>query len=449
MIYRKFYVIVIVRILFILATSIWFSEALRTPSNLYSLIVVSVLLIFQTISLIKAINSMNKSISRFFDGIQEIGSSVRPHFKVKDASFTDLSKSIGKVAHLIQETRMRAEKQLQYFEFVVENSPVGILIINQDGVIQQYNKAAREIFGIEKIFSLSDLGRIVPDFTREIEKMELGSQKTVKLKINNVFAYLLAQVTGINSENTQLRIISIQNVTRELEENELLSWQKLTRVLTHEIMNSITPIASLTAATKKCLSKEGKPKDIGNMDNESIADAIFNIDLIEERSIGIKNFVNSYKRISQVPAINLSKVVLNDVIRRNVLGFNSEFTNNNIKLIEEYDDNTGEIELDEKLIGQVFTNFFRNSIEAMSGSKEKIIRISSGQESGNRWMEVSDTGQGIPPEEIENIFMPFYTTKSEGMGIGLSLSRQIMRLHKGNIMVQSEPGKETKFKLIF
>ena len=392
---------------------------------------------------------MNKSISRFFDGIQEIGSSVRPHFKVNDASFTDLSKSIGKVAHLIQEARMRAEKQLQYFEFVVENSPVGILIINQDGVIQQYNKAAREIFGIENIFSLSDLGRIVPDFTSEIEKMELGSQKTVKLKINNVIAYLLAKVTGINSENTQLRIISIQNVTRELEENELLSWQKLTRVLTHEIMNSITPIASLTAATKKCLSKEGKPKDTGNMDNESIADAIFNIDLIEERSIGIKNFVNSYKRISQVPAINLSKVELNDVIRRNVLGFTSEFTNNNIKLIEEYDDNTGEVELDEKLIGQVFTNFFRNSIEAMIGSKERIIRISSGQESGNRWIEVSDTGQGIPPEEIENIFMPFYTTKSEGMGIGLSLSRQIMRLHKGNIMVQSEPGKETKFKLMF
>lgn len=392
---------------------------------------------------------MNKSVSRFFDGIQEIGSSVRPHFKVEDASFVDLSKSIGKVAHLIQVTRIKAEKQIQYFEFVVENNPVGILIINQDGMIQQYNKAAREIFGIENIFRLRDLGSVVPDFTREIEGMGLGCQKTIKLKIKNIITYLLVKVTGINSEDMQLRIFSIQNVTRELEENELLSWQKLTRVLTHEIMNSITPIASLTAATRKCLSKGGKPKEIGNLDNESIKDAILNIDLIEERSIGIKNFVNSYKRISQVPVINLSKVVLNDMIHRNVLIFISEFHNHSIKFIEEYDENVGEIELDEELIGQVLINLFKNSIEAMIGKEEKVICISSGLESEKGWIGISDTGEGIASEEIENIFMPFYTTKSEGMGIGLSLSRQIMRLHNGNIMVQSEQGKKTKFILNF
>lgn len=449
MVYRKFYVIVIVRILFILATCIWFSEAIRAPYNLYTLLVVSILLIFQAINLIQAINSMNKRVSTFFDGIQEIGSSIRPNFKVEDASFKDLSKSIGKVAHLIQETRMKAEKQLKYFEFVVEHNPVGMLIIDQSGRIQQYNKAAREIFGLEHILKLSDLASIVPDFTREMEYMELGSQKTIKLKINNAIAYLLVKVTGIVSENTQLSIISVQNVTRELEENELLSWQKLTRVLTHEIMNSITPIASLTAAAKKCLSKEGKPKEIDTIDHESITDAIFNIDLIEERSIGIKNFVNSYKRISQVPAINLNKVVLNNIIRRSVSIFTSEFNHNKINLIEEYDDRIGEIDLDEKLIGQVLTNLLRNSIEALIGSHEKTIRISTGQESGHIWIEVGDTGQTISPDEIEHIFMPFYTTKSEGMGIGLSLSRQIMRLHKGNIVVQSEPGKETIFKLVF
>lgn len=446
MAYRKFYISVIVRILLILANCIWFAEAMRTPRNIYTLTVVSGLVILQVISLINSINRVNRSISTFFDGIQEIGSSVRPHFRVEDTSFRDLSRAIGRVADIIEEARKVNEKQLQYFRFVIGNIPAGLLVADRDGKINEVNRSARKILKVDNLSRLSDLGIKYDAMQEEIHRFEPGYAKTVKLKINNSFEYINLRIAGFKSENENLRIITLQNLTHEMEENELMSWQKLTRVLTHEIMNSLTPISSLTEAARRCLTSSEIKRIEEKSQVERIRDAILNLDLIDERNASVRNFVSSYKRVSQVPALNLSRMNINDIIENNIMALRSELEHKNIKVIKEYGD-CPDTDFDEKLIGQVVTNLVKNAAEAMTDVSKKILTLRTYTQDGRLCIDIADSGKGIPDDEIENIFTPFFTTKKEGMGIGLSLSRQIMRLHKGNIKVISCPPEGTTFTL--
>ncbi|HUS86475.1 MAG TPA: ATP-binding protein [Bacteroidales bacterium] len=449
MIYKRFFIRIIIRVIFLLATCIWLSEALRSPRNIYTLIVILLLLGLQIYSLIFSINSLNRDIVNFLYSIQEIGSGIKPRINLRDSSFKELSRAINKVSDILQRSKFETEKQLNYFEFVVDNIPAGIIIIDQFNLIKRINKAALSILKYEDTNELVQLKNKCPELFAEIENLKVGEKRTFKIKIDNEIAYLLLGVSGFLSENEDLRIISFQNVVHELEENELLSWQKLTRILTHEIMNSITPIASLTEATKRCLTVDGKPKTIDNLENASIRDAVLNLNLVEERSQGIRNFISNYKRVSQVPKLNLGKVSLNDLVK-NVGQLSAGLCNEQgISLVIKEQSNMKAFEMDRSLIEQVLLNLVNNSIEALAGVSGKILRISVYYKNERPILEVADNGRGIPDEIMENIFMPFYTSKSGGMGIGLSLSRQIMRLHKGTITAVSVPGKETTFSLVF
>ena len=448
MAYRRFYIIVIIRVILILATSIWFSEALRTPSNIYTLVVVSGLLILQVISLVNIINKVNRSISSFFDSIQEIGSSVRPHFRVDDKSFRNLSRSVGRVSDMIQETRKENERQLRFLKFVVSNIPAGLLVADTEDKIIEFNQTASSILGLASLSKLRDLGAVHPSLQNEISHLKPGYSSTLKLKISNALEYLHIKVAGFRSGNDYLRIITLQNLTYEMEENELDSWQKLTRVLTHEIMNSLTPISSLAEASRKCLTSS----ELTELKNEQVLDRIkdtlLNLDLIDKRNAAIRNFVSSYKRVSQVPNLNLERKNINMVVKNSLLALRSEMEKHNINLSEEYVD-CPDSDIDEKLIGQVLINIFRNAVEAMSEVNTRVLKIRTSSEQGRVNVEITDSGKGIPGEELDNIFTPFYTTREDGMGIGLSLSRQIMRLHRGSIKVVSIPGRETTFTLSF
>ena len=450
MIYKRFYFIIFFRTILLLLTCIWLSEAIRSPQNVYTLVVVSVLLIFQVYSLVHYMNAINRDLARFFSGVQEIGSSVTPQIADKEKSFRELSIAMNRVTDIIRRSRIETEKQLKHFEFVVENIPTGMLILNRHKQITHVNKAAKAIFKNRNIKNIDSLNRIYPELGDLLENMVAGDKKTLKLKINNELVYLLLRVSSFRSENEEVKIISFQNVINELQENELLSWQKLTRVLTHEIMNSITPISSLTLATKKCLSVGNKAKTKENINSESISDAILNLTLVEERSLGLKSFITKFKRVTQVPKPILEVSDINELLERIVLPFREEFDRKGIRLILNMKKDFLSVELDKKLIDQVLINLIKNSVESLLDTKDKTITISTYWGDEKRpVIEVADNGKGIPDDIMENIFIPFFTTKTDGMGIGLSLARQIMRLHKGTISAISVPGKQTKFSLIF
>jgi signal transduction histidine kinase len=233
-----------------------------------------------------------------------------------------------------------------------------------------------------------------------------------------------------------------------LEYQELESWQKLIRVLTHEIMNSVTPISSLSNAINDTFNEtNGKKTELQKISDDDFEDIISSLKTIENRSKGLLKFVSSYKQLTKIPKPDIKEVNLTELVnhchtllKQKFKELNIHFTFNNSK--EEFN-----CFADYDLIEQVMINLLLNAIDAVKNQEKPQITVGIKNELNKYKINIKDNGKGIEPEEIEKIFIPFYTTKKEGSGIGLSLSRQIMRLHKGNIQVNSEQGKGTEFVL--
>ncbi len=428
---------------------LWLSFSFRELDKIYTIITLSSLLVIQVISLINYINKTNFELSRFFAALKDEGSSTQLKFNDNKGAFKELASTLNEVADLIGQSRIKSEKSSKYFEFVVEHIPIGILTVNETGNIIHTNQALKKLLCLESVNSLGKIKSTIPDLHKELDNINPGDQKVIRLKINNQFTQILVRSTKFKFENDHLKLISFQDVKNELEENELISWQKLIRILTHEIMNSITPISNLTLAINKCLTIDGEPGTIENLDNDQIKDALINTSLIEDRSAGLQEFVEKYRSLTKIQALKISKIELTPLFHKIILLFQDSIDKNNIKIATNTNPEAIMIEADKKLIEQILINLLKNAIESIIHTDHKEIKMIAHVNADKRTeISVVDNGPGIPDEIIDQIFMPFFTTKEQGSGIGLSLARQIMRLHGGSISAQSSE-TETSFSLQF
>jgi nitrogen fixation/metabolism regulation signal transduction histidine kinase len=450
MVYKGFYFNIIIRVILIFLSSFWLSFCLHEPEKIYTIITVSSITILQIVFLINYINKTNRDLARFFSSLKDKDSSTHINFDSTKGAFKELSNVLNDISELIGKSRIETEKNSKYFEFVVEHIPIGLITINNTGKIIHSNKAFCNLLNLESIKSIDKIKSINYELGSEIENIKPGEPKIYKLKINNQFLQLLIRSIRFSFNDEELNLISVQDVKNELEENELISWQKLIRVLTHEIMNSITPISTLTLATKKCLSIDNKARTSDQISNDTILDALTNIMLIEDRSIGLQNFVEKYRSLTKIQALKTSNFNVLELLERTLSLFKDEIQNKKIEMEISCIPQNILLEADEKLIEQVLINLLKNSIESLESSTKKSISMNSYTNSNNRIeIAISDCGGGISDEIIDQIFMPFYSTKEQGSGIGLSLARQIMRLHGGSISVQSIPKQATTFILTF
>lgn len=449
MVYKRFNLYLIVRVIILFVTCIWLSEALRSPYRIYTMVVIIILLAMQVYGIIRSVNRMNRDITSFFSGIEEIGSSVKPNFKVESRSSRKLVMEVTRVSDMVRSSRIDTERQLRYIEFLLDNVPAGLIVTDSKKSILSVNKAAAGILKRTDLADIAALDRVSAGLGKQIDDMNAGDRKVIRINIDNEVLHLLARVSEFSSGEEKLKIVSLQNVVNELQENELLSWQRLTRVLTHEIMNSLTPISSLILATKKCLSIEGNSKTTKTIDDESIRDALLNLSLVEERSAGINNFVKNFRRVTNLPKLNLESTDINDLIKGTIRLYKKQLDEKKVKINFIPSPDIEKIEMDKNLIEQVLINLLKNSVESIDESSRGEIVIRTLSKDGRVVVQLSDNGKGIPDEIIDNIFMPFFTTKKDGTGVGLNIARQIMRLHNGSVSVRSEPGTETCFSLLF
>jgi signal transduction histidine kinase len=249
-----------------------------------------------------------------------------------------------------------------------------------------------------------------------------------------------------------IRLLTFQNIKHELEENELVSWQKLIRTLTHEIMNSVGPISSSIRTIKSFFQEN--PAESGDQNirltDEKIADTVRGLDIIDERAQGMMEFVDKFRSLTNMPALQLVEMKVIDLLQGIKLLFAAETNKRLIKLSVRVDPESLAVTADKQLIEQVLINLVMNSIQALEDQKIKQIVMAAFMDyAGRVLIQVSDNGSGISEEIRDKIFVPFFTTREKGSGIGLSLSRQIMRMHRGRISYKSTPGKETVFSLVF
>lgn len=447
MILTKFRSMIIIRLVLI-STNLLLIFYLIYNSELHaSIIIFSLAALYQVFSLFVYVDRTNRELSKFISSIKHSDFTQIYSSGNLGGSFQLLSNEFNDINERFQATRKEKEENLRYLYAVIQHVGIGLFSFNNAGKIEFINNAAKKILNISSLNNISALNQVNKTLAEKISELKSGDKVIVKYAEDNELVQLMVYASSFKLKDQMFTIVSLQNIQSELEEQEMDAWQKLIRVLTHEIMNSITPISSLAATSNKLLSdiSSSTLKGIDSLD-----DIISANNTILKRSEGLMHFVNNYRNLTKIPRPVFQIIQIEKLFDRIETLLKNELSEKRISLQCNVEPLSLELTADPNLIEQVLINLIVNSTQALEGTENACINLhASLDEKGKILIRVSDNGYGIPEDMQEKIFIPFFSTKKNGSGIGLSLSRQIIRSHGGTIRVNSVPGKETVFSLRF
>jgi nitrogen fixation/metabolism regulation signal transduction histidine kinase len=449
MVYKHFSVGVAVRILGVtmsLFTSLW----LYYSQNLYlAPVILGIIIIVQVGELIYYVNSINHKIARFLDSIRYADfSSTFTSDSGMGQSFRTVNKSFNEVMEVFKQTRAEKEEQMLFLQVIIQHINTGIISFNTEGKIGVINNAAKHLLQIPQFRNITDLGRLSPSLLAEVMEMKPGQRISQRVTPS---MHLIIQSTSLKMGGQSWTLLSLQDINAELQSNELEAWQNLTKVLRHEIMNSITPISSLVESLRTILDEDSYVQQEGFLvKREGFMDMQEGLDTIANRSKGLVTFVNAYRDYTNIPKPqkDLLKVKL---LFEHVLNLmKEELKTAEVKVETSILPPDLEILCDQAQISMILINLLKNASESIQNQADRSVKMSAVRQGDlGLIIEVEDAGPGIVPEAVERIFVPFYTTKKTGSGIGLAISRQIMNLHRGSLEVRSVPNEKTVFRLSF
>lgn len=418
------------------------------PNMFFASILMSLILIGQLVEIFRFVSQTNRKLTRFLESIKysDFISGFAADHKL-GSSFKDLNIAFNEVMEAFRKARSEKEESWQYLNTVVQQVRTGILSYDSDGTIQLINPNAKKYIGSTIIKNIKELIQINPKLYHAINAVESGKSELYK-QSNEL--QLMVQCTELRIRGVDIKLLTIQNIQGELQKQEAEAWQNLTRVLRHEIMNSITPISSLTSTLRDILEHDLKREnDHFELNDETATDLREGLATIENRSKGLIKFIDAYREYTSLPKPVFTTIRLKDLIEKVSTLMKEELKRTNIDFSYSCSSDYLSIQADEEMIEQVLINLLKNAKEALAETKNPTLKLQAHYHENSVKIEVMDNGSGIIKEAIENIFVPFYTTKRTGSGIGLSLSRQIMQLHNGTITVVSEPDLKTVFTLRF
>jgi nitrogen fixation/metabolism regulation signal transduction histidine kinase len=334
---------------------------------------------------------------------------------------------------------------------IVQHVGIGLITFNKAGEIQLMNAASKKLLNISQVNNVKELEDISPELVDVFFRLKTGGRDLLKLQISGDIIQLAVFAIELTLRGEEFKLISLQNIQNELEEMEMDAWQNLVRVLTHEIMNSVTPISSL-AGTVEVELKDlfSDDNSITQIESEDLEDLYHAVQTIQKRSRGLIRFVQDFRNLTHIPKPKIAEVKAEEMLKEIKTLLNSEITDNNINYKTKVEPNTMVLMADKELIEQVLINLIKNAFQAFDEQTNRIVEVSATLSTKSRpIITVKDNGNGIDEEAIEKIFIPFFTTKKSGSGIGLSLSRQIMRKHQGTLSVKSKLDEGTEFQMKF
>ncbi len=450
MVSKKFYINILIRITFILVNCLSIIPFILKEEKLFTIAGLSFLLLLQIFLLLKYINKFNRDVADFFTALKTNDASYAFHDKVFSNIDEEFRNNIEHVRNQLFNITERKEIQQSYFKTVIENTQTAIITVGESGKIDIINHSALELLSINRISNIKAIENIHPEFYQLIKHSGAGTERMVMIKSKNKATPIAVRIAEFKQKDNHLKIISFQDIESELNEKELLSWHQLIRVLTHEINNSITPITSLAGSLEKLYHKnEHKIIEKQDISEEIIKKTSEGLNVISKRGKGLINFVNNYKQIASLKQLDIETIKVAELFYNLELLMKDKLSEKNIDLQIDIIPFDLEVKADKKYIEQIFINLIKNSLEAITGENGQIKLSGYKSQNGKTILEIIDNGKGITPELQDQIFIPFFTTKEKGSGIGLSLTRQIMHLHGGSVSVKSMPGIETIFTLQF
>jgi len=450
MIGRNFYFQIIFRIVLIVLLSLiaGFLKASGQSGTLFFLCLVLVTIV--VFNLVNYLNSTNRKISYFLESVQNEDSMLTFATNLKDKPIREIYHGLNKVNKQIQQLKIESSQQEQYFQTLLEHVGTGIVTFDSKGFVLHANTAAKKMIGVDVLTHINQLERVNHNLFQSIRNIQPFQRKLVSVLSEKGSIQLSIKATPFKTKDDELILLALQDIRNELDEKELDSWMKLIRILMHEITNSIAPISSLSESLCRFFMIDGRPAHPEEVTETTIQTTLRGLNVIKEQGNGLMLFVESYRKLTRLPQPDKKIFRVEELISRIKVLYTSLDNSETIKLAVTVNPPEMELFADENLISQVLVNLTKNALQANEKNPEGKIQIIAGINSEHRpEIRVVDNGPGIPDEILEQIFIPFFTTRENGSGIGLSLSRQIMRLHGGSLQVRSIPGKETVFSLIF
>ncbi len=408
--------------------------------------IIDSMLIYESI---RYANGINRKLTYFFDAVRNEDSTLHFPENLSDKSTRELHTSLNHLNTLISEIKIRNERNERFYKELLRYSATGIIAVDDKGYIELINKAALRLLGLKSLANLILLKQKRKDVYDELIQLNPGQNRTLKLLKDKEIQQISIKVSRLQFGEKIYSVYSLYDIKTEMEENEVESWQKLIRVLTHEIMNSIAPITSLSNTMQRFLGSGSGHDDFGKTESY-ISKTREGLQVIEETGRGLMHFIDNYRRLTKIPKPVFKMVKIKEWIDQVYFLLKDRLDEEKIEFEQYFNCDRTEFLADKKLLTQVLINIINNAIDASLQKKKRkiILQIDNGHED-RLHISITDYGKGIAGDELDKIFIPFYTTKENGSGIGLSLSRQIMRLHKGSIAVNSQVNKRTTFTLRF
>ena len=452
MVFKSFRFQLIGRLSLLVLTIFLFTSLYYSESYFFTKFLVFLLVLFQAYYLYALLEKSNREIIHFLESIHyDDFTNTYPEKKSK-SSRDLLYHEFNEILKKFREIRADNEAQHQYLKTIVQHIGIGIITFDDDGEVQIMNNAAKKLLDMKMIKNIRQISRQHTNLTESFLELKTGGRDLVKITKNDDEVQLAVYAIELSLRGKQFKLISLQNIQSELEEKEMEAWQNLIRVLTHEIMNSVTPISSLAAMMESDLNEFiQKDMDIKEIKEDTMEDFYLSVKTIHNRSESLIKFVSDFRNMTRIKLPNLECYQVEEIISHVLLLLKPDVEADNISVnVSIKPDLT--INIDKEQIEQVIINVVKNAIQALaSGEKEhKSLTITAmPYPTGGAFINIADNGTGIEEEALKKIFIPFFTTKKNGSGIGLSLSKQIMRNHGGNISAKSQIGEGTEFLLKF
>lgn len=454
---KRFTIQVTLRILLILifcvllsyfiVKNIWFSTA-----------GIGALVIIQVYYLIRYVNNTNYSLVKFLDALKTEDYSVYFSPSKKGDSFAKVYDDFNLIIKMFKRNKIEKEAQFKYFKYILEHVNLGIISIKKEDLFQEHseaeilflNKAACSILNQPQHKYWHRIANNLPWLVREIKKISDGGKSLVDFGDDSERKQLSLEVVEIKLLDSDYLIIAFQDIRSEIEQKEIEAWHNVIRILAHEMLNSFTPVSSLASTIKLITEPDEVGKwNVDQLDEEDLHDINIAASTIKKRSDGLLDFVKDYRTISNVPVPQLQPVNVKQFLSEMKVLMSAAAGEAKVRINIKPVPANAIIFIDTKLVEQVLINLINNSIHALNGITEPLITLECVVEPSKTVIMVTDNGKGIEEKILNQIFIPFYTTKKNGSGIGLSLSKNIMKKHGGNLLVNSEVGVKTTFSLIF
>jgi nitrogen fixation/metabolism regulation signal transduction histidine kinase len=450
MVFKRYLVMLVARLILVglaMALVVWL---LLKPGFHSSTLLSSIALVILVAELWRFVSRTNREVARFLDAVRFADYSQRFDFEKAGAGFADLGRTFTEIIEQLKSRRSGVESSLRHQRALVEHIPVPLLTVHPDDSLTLQNNAARRLFGAAHVTRVNDLRQFGESFTRAVDEAIPGDRELVRFAVEGVEYHLTLATTEVIIAGERERLISLQDIQSELDATQAEAWQDLVRVLTHEIMNSITPVTSLARTASDLVDDVVDEIGPDSPIAEELGDVQHAVATVARRSDSLMQFIDSYRQITRLAPPEKKRVALAGLFETVTRLAAAEWQDERVSLTSEVEPSGLYVYADRDLLEPVLLNLLRNAWQATQSVDQPAVRINGRMNRrGNTVIEIIDNGPGVPDEIANKIFVPFFTTREGGSGVGLALARQVMIAHGGFIRLGRNEGPGAVFSLTF